>query len=87
MEVLLTLFALIVGLGLVVWLYITVQGDAEFEFLVDQRTNFSLTALTDDTATFTCKVPFINKGPQDGTIMDAFTRHLLPREQFDAVAV
>lgn len=87
MSVLLILILLAGLLALAVWLYIARQGDAEFEFMVDQRNDFSLISETEDTATFVCTVPFINKGTQDGTIMDAYTRHLLPYEQFDEVAV
>lgn len=87
MEFLFGLIALVIVGVLAVWLYIVRQGDAEFEFLVDQRTEFSLVNMTDDTATFSCKVPFVNKGTQDGTIMDAYTRHLLPYEQYDGVEV
>jgi len=78
---------LAIVLILAVWLYIARQGDAEFEFLVDQRTKFTLTEANEVMAAFTCRVPFINKGTQDGTIMDAYTRHLLPYEQYDGVEV
>lgn len=81
------LIVIIAVLALSVWLFIIRQGDAEFYFIVDQRTEFTLTNKNQDSATFTCKVPFVNKGTQDGTIMDAYTRHLLPSEQYDAVDV
>jgi hypothetical protein len=70
-----------------IWLYIAHQGDAEIAFLVNERTPFTLVEKTKDTAVFSSKVPFINKGTQDGIIMDAYTRHLLPREQFDGAEV
>ncbi len=76
-----------VALAVAVWLFIARQGDAEFEFLVDQRTDFKLEELSGNRAVFSSNVPFVNKGTQDGTIMDCFTRHLLPQEQFDAVEV
>lgn len=87
MEFLMIVVVLIVVLAIGVWLFIARQGDAEFEFIVDQRTDFILEDLTDKTATFSCKVPFINKGSQGGTIMDAYPRHLLPYEQYDGVEV
>ena len=87
MEFLMILVVLIVIVIIAVWLFIAKQGDAEFEFLVGERSNFILDELTDKTATLTCKVPFINKGSQGGTIMDAYPRHLLPYEQFDGVEV
>jgi len=84
------LIGLLVVAGLIVlaiWFYIANQGDAEFEFQVNQRTLFEVSDVTENTATFKCKVPFVNKGPQDGTIMDCYTRHLLPYEQYDGVEV
>ncbi|MDR3588547.1 MAG: hypothetical protein P4N41_02690, partial [Negativicutes bacterium] len=85
MEFLSVLLLLVVIVAVAVWLYIARQGDAEFEFLVDQRTDFKLDELTADTAVFSCNIPFVNKGTQDGTIMDCYPRHLLPQEQFDEV--
>lgn len=85
---LLTLIVLIVGLlASLVWLFVVFQGDAQFEFLTAQRTPFELDKLTQESAVFSCKVPFINKGSQAGTIMDAYTRHLLPFEQFKEAEV
>lgn len=87
MEFLLTILLVLALVAVFVWLYIARQGDAHFEFLVDQATDLVLTELTETTAVFSCTVPFINKGNQDGTIMDAYTRHLLPYEQYDGVEV
>ncbi|VBB06506.1 Hypothetical protein LUCI_1739 [Lucifera butyrica] len=87
MNFLVVLFLLVIFLMVAVWLYIARQGDAEFAYLVKERTDFLLSEATDSTATFTCQVPFLNKGTQDGTIMDAYTRHLLPQEQYDAAEV
>jgi len=84
-ELLLFLLVTAALAAVVVWLFIARQGDAEFEFLVDQRSDFKLEKMTRETAVFTCRVPFVNKGTQDGTIMDCYPRHLLPEEQFDAV--
>lgn len=85
MDWLLLILAIIAALALLVWLYIARQGDAEFEFLVEQRTEFQLADMSNSKAVFTCTVPFVNKGTQDGTIMDCYSRHLLPYEQYDAV--
>ena len=87
MDFLMILISLVVIVCIAVWLFIARQGDAEFEFSVGERTGFVLEELTDKKATFSCKVPFINKGSQGGTIMDAYPRHLLPYEQYDGVAV
>ncbi len=78
---------LLIVIGLILlalWLYVARQGDAEFDFLVDQRSAFILDELTKDRATFSCKIPFVNKGSQDGTIMDCYPRHLMPYEYYDA---
>lgn len=71
----------------VVWLYILRQGNAKFVFYIDQRSDFALVELTGQKAVFTCEVPYANTGSQDGTLMDVYTRHLLPREYYDAVRV
>ncbi|CQR71927.1 hypothetical protein SOV_11490 [Sporomusa ovata DSM 2662] len=85
MGFLIFLLIVVLGAAVGVWLYIAKQGDANFKFIVDQRTNFTLTGITKETATFSTTVPFINNGSQDGTLMDVFPRHFLPCEQFDAV--
>ncbi|MCE5287101.1 MAG: hypothetical protein LLG02_14830 [Pelosinus sp.] len=87
MDFLIVLLVAALFLVVAIWLYIAHQGDAEIAFLVNERTPFTLVEKTQDTAVFSAQVPFINKGTQDGIIMDAYTRHLLPREQYDGVAV
>ena len=78
-------FLLIVaGVGLLaVWLFVVRQGDAQFDFLVDQRTPFALQEVTPSKAVFVATIPFVNKGTQDGTIMDCYPRHLMPCEYYD----
>ena len=68
-----------------VWLFIAKQGNSNFKFIVEQRTDFILKGITKESATFSATVPFVNNGTQDGTLMDVFPRHFLPCEQFDAV--
>ncbi len=87
MDFLMILVFLVIIVVIAIWLFIARQGDAEFEFLVGERTEFILEEITDKTATFSCRVPFINKGSQGGTIMDAYPRHLLPYEQYAGVNV
>ncbi|CUH97634.1 putative membrane protein [Propionispora sp. 2/2-37] len=87
MDFLTFIIVLAVLLILAVWLYIARQGDAEFRFLTEQRTEFVLVGADREKAVFACTIPFINKGSQDGTIMDAYTRHFLPHEQYDGVEV
>lgn len=85
MEILAVLLILVVGAAVGIWLFIANQGDAHFQFIVDQRTDFTLTEISKEAATFRTVVPFVNNGTQDGTLMDVFPRHFLPCEQFDAV--
>lgn len=87
MEFLMIVVILAAVVAVAVWLFIARQGDAEFEFKVAERTEFVLEELTETTASFSCKVPFVNKGSQGGTIMDAYPRHLLPDEQYDGLEV
>lgn len=87
MEVILSLLILAVLLCVAVWLYIAHQGDAVFEFIVDQRSPLQVEQQTNDALVVSFKVPYVNKGTQDGIIMDAFSRHYLPQEQFDGVTV
>lgn len=68
---------------LALWLFVTRQGDAQFAFLTEQRTPFSLDEASAGKAVFSCKIPFVNKGTQDGTIMDCYPRHLMPCEYYD----
>ncbi len=87
MDGLMILLLLVILFIAAVWLYIAQQGDAEFAFLVNQRTPWIVEEIREHSVTFSVKVPFINRGSQDGTIMDAYTRHLLPFEQYDGVDV
>lgn len=87
MEFLIALLIIVLGAVVGIWLFIANQGDANFKFMVEQRTDFSLIGITQDTATFSTTVPFVNNGTQGGTLMDVFPRHFLPCEQFDAVDV
>lgn len=75
---------LIVG---AVWAYIHSKGDCYFEFLVDQRTKFEPIEIKENYVVFSCQVPFVNKGAQDGTLIDVHLRTLLPKEQYDKVEV
>lgn len=68
-------------------LFVLKQGDEHIVLLPKRKTNFQLLDMTFDSITLFCDIPFVNKGRQNGTIMDLFPRHLLPEEQFDAVKV
>jgi hypothetical protein len=81
------LFVFIILAALAIWLYIKSKGDCKFAFLVDQRTQFVPVEIKDDYAVFSCQVPFVNKGTQDGTLIDVHIRTLLPYEYYDKVVV
>ena len=85
MSFLLTLLGLVALIAVAIWLYLLRQGDAEFIFLTDSRTEFQLQEISQDEAVFVSQIPFVNRGTQDGTLVDVFPRHLLPYEQYDAV--
>lgn len=85
MSFLLLLIGLIALIAGAIWLYLQRQGDAEFVFLTDSRTEFSLQELSREKAVFVSQIPFVNRGTQDGTLVDVFPRHLLPFEYYDSV--
>ncbi|WP_110953494.1 hypothetical protein [Anaerosinus massiliensis] len=87
MGILYGLVGLVIVISLVCWAYIVNKGNAEFELKVAERTPFELVNITDDSITLSCQVAMVNKGKQLGTIMDCYSRHLLPYEQFDGVQV
>jgi hypothetical protein len=84
---LLLLIALVALIVVAIWLFILRQGDAEFMFLTDSRTEFKIQEITQDKAVLVSQIPFVNRGEQDGTLVDVFPRHLLPVEYFDPVTV
>ena len=85
---LLAVLILLIGLGILgVWIYIVRQGDSEIEILTAQRTELQLVSAEDGRAVFVAQIPLCNLSAQDGIILDAFPRHLLPQEQYDAARV
>ena len=85
---LLAVLILLIGLGILgVWIYIVRQGDSEIEILTAQRTALQLVSVENGKAVFAVQVPLCNLSAQDGIILDAFPRHLLPQEQYDAARV
>ena len=85
---LLAVLILLIGLGILgVWIYIVRQGDAEIEILTAQRTELQLVSVEDGKGVFSAQIPLFNLASQDGIILDAFPRHLLPQEQYDAARV
>lgn len=65
-------------------LFIWKQGDAEFVFETDKRSQLVLEQETADQMGFSFSVPFRNRGSQQGTLMDVFVRPWIPMEQFSA---
>lgn len=63
------------------------QGDEEVVILGKRRTTFILEDISFNKMILMTEIPFVNKGKQNGTIMDCYPRHLLPQEQFDSVHV
>lgn len=81
------LIVVLILVALAIWLYIKSKGDCRFAFLVDQRTQFEPVEIKDNYVVFSCQVPFVNKGTQDGTLIDVHLRTLLPHEYYDKVDV
>lgn len=69
---------------LVVALFVWRQGDADFYFDVANRSKLVLESESADNMVFSFRLPFRNRGSQQGTMMDVFARPWLPREQFSA---
>ena len=81
-------FLIAVGvIVLIVALYIRRLGDADFNFDTDQRTRLILTDEAPDAMRFEFRVPFRNRGSQQGTLMDVIARPWMPEEQFSAATI
>ena len=77
-----------IALGYIAWrIFAWRQGNEEIIIDVKRRTAFILEDISFNEAVLCCDIPFINRGKQYGTILDAFPRHLLPQEQFDGVHI
>lgn len=87
MEFLYGILGIVITVSLLVWMFITQKGNANFEVRAKEHTAFEIEEVTQDSVTLRCKVEFANVGKQCGTIMDCYVRHLLPYEQFDGVSV
>jgi len=68
-------------------LYVLKQGNEEIVVLTKRRTPFVMEDINFNQVVLSCDIPFVNRGKQNGTIMDLYPRHLLPQEQFDSVRV
>jgi hypothetical protein len=65
-------------------LFIWKQGDADFIFDTDRRSQLVVEQETANKMVFSFNVPFRNRGSQQGTLMDVFVRPWMPKEQFSA---
>lgn len=81
-------FLALLGLmALVLAVFIWRQGDADFLFEVDKRSQLILEQETPTQMVFSFNVPFRNRGSQQGTLMDVLARPWLPEEQFSAAEI
>lgn len=81
---------LLIAIGVVtlaIALYIRKLGDADFYFDLARRTQLLLTEETSDSMKFEFRLPFRNRGAQQGTLMDVIARPWLPSEQYDAAEI
>ena len=85
LGILLVLIALII-IG--VYSHAVIQGEAKIVAHVEVRSNFKLEELSLNRAVFSTEFEIANESEKpDSTIIDAFSRHLLPHEQFDRAIV
>lgn len=70
----------VLALAVFVWR----QGDADFVFDVQGRSALVLEKETGDTVVLSFRLPFVNRGVQQGTLVDVFARPWLPCEQYSA---
>ncbi len=75
--------ALAVTVAVVLFLYIMMQGDEQVTVMPQGRSKLICCEADGGRAVFSLSLPVENKGRQDGIILDAFARLLLPQEQFD----
>ena len=87
LTVVVSIIVAIAVLYLLFRLFALKQGDEKVILLPKRATNFQVSDRNFESITLFCDVPFVNKGRQNGTIMDLFPRPLLPEEQFDSVKV
>ncbi len=76
------ILALLILAALLLYVFISMQGDAEMLVDVKKRTSAVLVSATDDCLRFDVEVPYKNTGKQEGTILDTYMRIYLPQEQY-----
>lgn len=71
-----------------IYLHALIQGEAKIVAHVECRSAFKLEEVAAQRAVFTTEFEIANESEKpDATIIDAFSRHLLPQEQFDQATV
>ncbi len=69
------------------YLFVKIQGEAKFIFLIKKRTPLEVVRENDNDIEMTCSVPFYNGGKQFGSLIDVFPRHYLPNEQCNKLVI
>lgn len=82
-----SVIAVISFVALVLFVYITLQGEGDVRILTGERSALTCEYVDKQKAVFSMIVPFYNGGKQEDIILDAFARVLLPQEQFDMATV
>ena len=67
--------------------FVKLQGEGHFTFDISQRTPLKVVRGNAQGIELSCRLPFRNDGKQFGALIDVFTRHYLPREQYDALEI
>lgn len=65
------------------WIMAFIQGDCKFHIEKNKMSSLKVDSMSDNHVLFTFTVPIVNKGRQNGTIMDAFMRLYVPFEQYN----
>ncbi|MFA6075696.1 MAG: hypothetical protein WCV63_06240 [Negativicutes bacterium] len=68
-------------------LFAKLQGEGHFTFDVSKRSPLKVVRGSVHGVELSCQLPFSNDGKQFGALIDVFTRHYLPREQYDALEI
>lgn len=88
LGLLLNLIIFVVVVGLLIVVAVQVQsmwlGAAKVELYLDGRSKFRLISFSENEAVFESDFLIANAGKRpDAMVLDAFSRHLLPEEQYD----
>lgn len=67
--------------------FVKMQGEGHFTFDISRRSPLKVIRGSSQGVELSCRLPFVNDGRQFGALIDVFTRHYLPREQYDALEI